>query len=212
MNERRRFLRVLGGGAVAMGFGCAASQKGTGGAGAGGSAGVTGTGGSSSTGDGSSSTGSSSTGSNSSTGSVSSGGNCGAGGASSSGTNSDACSSNAGTFDVGTPADYPGTGLFKVTNLPSNVMIGRDAGGFYAISSLCTHECCDLNERGTFTTANGTPVVHCGCHGSEFSYDGAVVHGPANAPLAAYALTLGCDGNLYVDTTKIVAHTQRLPA
>ncbi len=119
---------------------------------------------------------------------------------------------------MGKPSDYPATGLYKVTNIPSNVMIGRDANGLYAISSLCTHQCCDMNDSqsgyayGSFTTLNGQKVLRCNCHGSEFAYDGTVVRGPASSSLQSFQLDLGCDGVLYADTSKPVAKTQRLEA
>ena len=186
VTRRRHFLRVVGGGAVAMGAGCGAGHAGT--TSSSGAGGMTGSGGG-----------------------ASSGGGCN--GDNPSGQNSDLCQSDAGSFDVGKPSDYPTVGLFKAQNTASNVMIGRDAGGLYAISSLCTHQCCDMNSvAGAFTTGSGKPVIRCICHGSEFAYDGSVVRGPASDPLPAYALTLGCGGEVFVDTTKVVAGTVRLKA
>jgi Rieske Fe-S protein len=189
MNERRRFLRVLGGGAMAVGMGCRAAVSreniGTGGGGGGGSAPGT-------------------------------GGACGGGGASSSGTNDDVCHSAAGVFAMGTPADYAAPGLYRVAEIASNVLIGHDARGLYALSSLCTHECCDLNSTqdgmaiGVLDTNAGVPVMRCLCHGSEYAYDGSLVRGPATLPLAPYQLELGCDGILYADTTVVVSRTRRL--
>ena len=191
MNERRRFLRILGGGAIAVGGGCTASvsRNGSLSSGAGGGGGSTPEG---------------------------AGGACGNGGASSSGSNEDVCTSNAGVFAVGTPADYAAAGLYRVANLTSNVLIGRDAGGLYALSSLCTHLCCDLNSTqqgmaiGVLDTNAGVSVIRCICHGSEYAYDGSLVRGPAALPLAPYDLVLGCDGILYADTSRVVSRSQRL--
>ncbi len=192
MNERRRFLQVLGGSAVAVGCGGSLSPRSSSGGdpgGTGGAGGADGVGGATP---------------------------CGGGGASSSGTNDDQCQSNAGVFAVGTPAEYAAPGLHKVANLASEVLIGHDAGGLYALGSLCTHMCCDLNgtqegvEIGVLTTSAGVAVIRCLCHGSEFAYDGSLVRGPASEPLAVYDLALGCDGVLYADTTKVVSRTTRL--
>lgn len=188
MNERRRFLQVLGGGAVAAGVGCRGTISSSTG-GAGGAGGASGTGGVAP---------------------------CGGGGASSEGSNDDLCHSDAGVFAVGTVADYAAPGLYRVGNLASNVLIGRDAGGLYALSSLCTHMCCDLNGTqenmaiGVLDTNEGVPVIRCLCHGSEFAYDGSLVRGPASAPLAPYDFELGCDGVLYADTTMVVSRSRRL--
>lgn len=143
---------------------------------------------------------------------------CGTGGASSDGLNNDFCQSDKGVFAVGKPSDYPDPQLYKVKNLTSNVLIGRDANGLYAMSSLCTHQCCDLNSTqqgfpyGNFTTFSGQKVIQCNCHGSMFAYDGTVVRGPAFQSLPHYQLDLGCDGILYADTSKPVAKSQRLQA
>jgi Rieske Fe-S protein len=200
MNERRRFLEIIGGTVLAAGVGCGAAKGSSaagGGGGSGGSGGEGGAGGMAGA-DGSA------------------GPTCSAGGASSNGTNNDECQSDRGVFNVGKPADYPTAGLYKVSDLASNVLIGRDGAGLYALSSLCTHQCCDLNASqgglpyGTFTTAGGQKVLQCNCHGSQFAYDGTVVRGPALRPLTAYQLDLGCDGVLYADTATPVSSARRL--
>jgi Rieske Fe-S protein len=193
MNDRRRFLHMLGASVSAFGFGCdgSATDPTTSG----------------STGNGASS---------SSTGGQGGAQNCGYGGASNQGVNSDICQSNRGRFAVGTPDNYATAGFHKSTNLDSNVLIVRDAGGLYALSSLCTHQCCDMNTQiqgqnvGTITTSGGKPIIVCNCHISRFRADGTVLSGPASSPLPAYPLSLGCDGVLYVDTTTTVSNTQRL--
>lgn len=101
---------------------------------------------------------------------------------------------------VGAPTLFASDGLHKVSG--SHVLIGRDAGGLYALSSVCTHRGCDMNqstgghETGTITSSG----IQCNCHGSQFDNNGAVQQGPASRPLNAFALALGCDGNLYADT------------
>jgi Rieske Fe-S protein len=213
MNERRRFLQVVGGSVAGVAAGCAAPQPaGTGTQGSGGA----GTGGSPGTG-GAASGSVASNGSTGSTVSSSSGGNCGVGGAANQGANNDFCQSNKGRFDVGKPADYV-MGFNKVTNTNASILMVRDADGLYALSSWCPHECCDMNDTspqgpyGSPTTVNGKAAYRCNCHGSKFYADGTVAKGPASQGLAAYELSLGCDGILYVDTGKTVPSTTRLMA
>ena len=52
----------------------------------------------------------------------------------------------------------------------------RDAGGFYALSLVCTHLGC------TVTVNPGR--LSCPCHGSEFDRQGRVLKGPADRSLA----------------------------
>jgi Rieske Fe-S protein len=107
---------------------------------------------------------------------------------------------------VGTAASFPSTGLYKIAG--TTFLIGRDAGGMYAMSSLCTHQQCNLNTKGAIFNGG----IHCNCHGAEFDNNGAVTNGPAINPLKHYQLTLECDGNLWVDKAIVVASDQRLMA
>lgn len=61
--------------------------------------------------------------------------------------------------------------------LPSgrNVALFRDAGGTFAISTVCTHLGCIVK--------TGATGFECPCHGSAFARDGTVVKGPAPKPL-----------------------------
>jgi Rieske Fe-S protein len=118
------------------------------------------------------------------------------------------CTSVPAGTKLGKPTDYAANGLHILAG--QSVLIGRDANGLYALTAICTHQGCNMdgNPMGT-VSANG---ITCNCHGSRFSTTGAVVGGPATQSLRAFALALGCDGFLYVDTTKVVPSTQRLKA
>ncbi len=73
-------------------------------------------------------------------------------------------------------ADVPEGGGVVLSD-PEVVVTQPKAGEFVAFSSICTHAGCPVSE-----VANGT--INCPCHGSMFSIeDGAVVAGPAPAPL-----------------------------
>ncbi len=75
-------------------------------------------------------------------------------------------------------------------------IVGRDAGGLYAFSALCTHELCTV----TLRTAGAT---YCACHGATFDANGGVTRGPASRPMPNYLTTI-CDGNVFVDPTQTV--------
>ena len=92
-----------------------------------------------------------------------------------------------------------GTLLAKVAEIPvgggvvfseHKVVVTQPAKGvFRAFSAVCTHVGCICNK-----VANGT--ISCPCHGSEFKItDGAVVTGPAPAPLAARTIAVS-DGKI----------------
>ena len=52
-----------------------------------------------------------------------------------------------------------------------------DQGVLYAVSPVCTHMGCDVEWN------DGERSWDCPCHGSRFSYEGEVLHGPASASL-----------------------------
>jgi len=191
MNERRRFLQVVGGGTVALAAGCSAGGARVGASGAGGTgSGGAGAGGSPGTGGATSDSSSSSSSSTASSSSTSSG---------------SMCETNPVGTKLGKPSAWASDGLHIVSN--SGVLVGRDAKGLYALSAICTHRGCDMSSGAGFLTGGD---IQCLCHGSLFGPTGDVVNGPASIPLSAYAMELGCDGDCYVDENKIVANTVRL--
>jgi cytochrome b6-f complex iron-sulfur subunit len=89
------------------------------------------------------------------------------------------------------PEDYPEGPTF-LPNL--RVFLFREDKRFRAVSAVCTHLGCTVNLVGK--------GFHCPCHGSVFTQDGAVVSGPAPAPLTWFELTLSRDGRLVIDTSQ----------
>jgi cytochrome b6-f complex iron-sulfur subunit len=75
------------------------------------------------------------------------------------------------------------------------VAVFRDAGGAYAVSTICTHLGCVVK-----TNAEG---FECPCHGSGFARDGEVKKGPAPRPLPWLKVTVA-GGTLTVDESATV--------
>ena len=66
-----------------------------------------------------------------------------------------------------------------------DIIIIRSSDTVYlALSKLCTHSQC------TVTYNSSSKDIPCPCHGSKFSTTGAVVNGPATAPLKTYNVKL----------------------
>ena len=117
------------------------------------------------------------------------------------------------------PTGSPPTGPVsagKVANLKlgalqvfaSNVVIGLDSQGVYAMSAVCPHAGC-LVEDTTSGSINGG--LTCPCHGSTFDGNGGVTHGPARTSLQHYQVTIAADGSITVDGSKPVAASVRVP-
>jgi cytochrome b6-f complex iron-sulfur subunit len=86
---------------------------------------------------------------------------------------------------VGTTTDFP-VGKGKVVSVHDKpvIVINTAEGGVKAFSAICTHLGCivgwDANRR----------VIVCPCHDAHFNpVNGAVISGPAPAPLAEFPLT-----------------------
>jgi Rieske Fe-S protein len=118
----------------------------------------------------------------------------------------------------GNPAGSPITGPVGAGNVSalavgtlivmSNFVVARDASGVYAMSAVCTHAGCLLDD-GAATIAAG---LACPCHGSIFDGNGTVLAGPARLPLQHYLVTIAPDGGITVDGSQLVAADARTPA
>lgn len=110
------------------------------------------------------------------------------------------CSGVAGTL-VG-PVSQFAVGTLVAPRTGGAIIVGQDAGGLYAFSSICTHQGCTALVSGS--------GVRCPCHRATFDANGGSPTPPATRPLAHYALAV-CDGNVYVDVRQTVAATIRTP-
>jgi Rieske Fe-S protein len=85
------------------------------------------------------------------------------------------------------------------------VAVGRDAGGIYAMTLICTHEGCDISTDGS-VSASG---IECFCHGARFDAQGTVTNGPARSNLIHFAVTQSAAGELTIHTDQQVAASAR---
>lgn len=106
-------------------------------------------------------------------------------------------------FKIGNPGDFP---FGPPTFLPDErIFVFRDKDkGFSVASAVCTHLGCTVQH---FTTDN---QFHCPCHGSVFSADGDVVHGPAPRSLEWFEVTMSRGGELTVDKSRVVPSAYHL--
>jgi cytochrome b6-f complex iron-sulfur subunit len=97
-------------------------------------------------------------------------------------------------FRVGLPNSY--TSGSSMAMADKGVVVRRDGDRFSAISLICTHLGClvTVSELG----------FECPCHGSSYDQSGEVIGGPAPTPLNWYQISVAPNGELEVDTTKVV--------
>lgn len=112
----------------------------------------------------------------------------------------DACGP-AGSIDGGPAAQLVVGQAQSVTG--KHLFVCRDAGGLYALTSICTHMGCDV---GFVSASDG---FHCPCHGSTYDFNGQVTNGPAPLPLSHFALCVDSAGEIFVDPQTVVPADQR---
>jgi len=82
-----------------------------------------------------------------------------------------------------------GSAFVQSADMERPIFVSRTGdGGYVAVLASCTH-------RGCQPEPVGERLV-CPCHGSEFSFAGAVLEGPADRPLPTYPVET--DGELLV--------------
>ncbi len=103
---------------------------------------------------------------------------------------------------VGSVDDFPVDSVSLID--ASDLIVGRDAAGLYAMSAICTHQGCSINVSDD--------RLPCPCHGSAFDFEGGVINGPAVDPLPHYALSVDADRQVRVDRRQPVSASERTPA
>lgn len=88
-------------------------------------------------------------------------------------------SGNTLTIDLGNP-NYSSLGATGASTVIDNVIVINTGNGFIALSSVCTHQGCQVSYD------HGNENLPCPCHGSIFSVTGSVLNGPASSPLKKY--------------------------
>ena len=103
---------------------------------------------------------------------------CGSGSAATPGTSSTPAAPAAGV-QIAKLADVPVGGSVATTGAAGAIVLAQPAAGqVVAHSGVCTHQGCAVQAAGA--------KLMCPCHGSMFdAFTGAVLRGPATAPLAA---------------------------
>jgi cytochrome b6-f complex iron-sulfur subunit len=100
------------------------------------------------------------------------------------------------SFKAGAPTEY-GPGVDERWKARHGVWVVRNAEGFYAIKSVCTHLGCTPN------WLSAEQKFKCPCHGSGFYPTGINFEGPAPRPLERYRIYLSDDGQIVVDRSRI---------
>ena len=100
----------------------------------------------------------------------------------------------AAKVSVGPPAAFAPGSQLELTE--SRFVIRREGDRFAAISTVCTHLGCTVkaNEVG----------FDCPCHGSVYDRQGNVIAGPAPSSLPWYRVSVTPNGELEVDTRRVV--------
>lgn len=96
-------------------------------------------------------------------------------------------------FKAGYPTDFAVGAVDERFKATYGVWIVREADGFYALSTVCTHLGCTPNWLAA------DEKFKCPCHGSGYLKSGINVEGPAPRPLERFKITLAEDGQILID-------------
>ena len=75
---------------------------------------------------------------------------------------------------------------FEFPGQVAGLLFRTKSGELGAVNAVCTHAGCTVNWSGQ----DPAKAFGCPCHGSIFTIDGRVARGPAQKPLARYAVKL----------------------
>ena len=104
-------------------------------------------------------------------------------------------------FRIGPPTKFPKGSATVIRG--RNVLVRHDGGGIRAVSLVCTH-------LGCIVSWQGDAGYRCPCHGTRFDAEGSVVQGPAPSPLYSFHLSYAPNGEIVVDSGKMVPAAFRL--
>ena len=96
-------------------------------------------------------------------------------------------------FKAGFPEDFAVDKVDERFTATYGCWIVRETGGFYCLSTVCTHLGCTPN------WLSASEKFKCPCHGSGFTRQGINIEGPAPRPLERYKIMLAEDGQILVD-------------
>jgi cytochrome b6-f complex iron-sulfur subunit len=96
-------------------------------------------------------------------------------------------------FKAGFPDDFAIGQVDERFKASYGVWIVRNAEGFYALSTVCTHLGCTPN------WLSADEKFKCPCHGSGFIITGINIEGPAPRPLERYKIVMAEDGQILID-------------
>jgi nitrite reductase/ring-hydroxylating ferredoxin subunit len=97
-------------------------------------------------------------------------------------------------LDVGPASDYTADGPTMTWADDHHVIVVRQSGKIFAMTSKCTHHGCVVTDTGS--------QFNCPCHNSDFQYDGELIDGPAKRALPRYGISVDTDGHIQVDVHK----------
>ena len=100
------------------------------------------------------------------------------------------------SFKAGYPTEYPIAKVDTRWKARFGVWLVREEGGFYVLSTVCTHLGCTPN----WLAADSK--FKCPCHGSGFYISGINFEGPAPRPLERHKISMAEDGQILVDKSK----------
>ena len=96
---------------------------------------------------------------------------------------------------LGAVSDFP-VGSWRNVKAAA-VIVGRDARGLFAYTSVCTHNGCTVP-----APAPGEGSA-CPCHGSRYNTEGMVTGGPAMRSLDNYRVVV-CGTDVYLQMSMVV--------
>ena len=100
-------------------------------------------------------------------------------------------------FRIGYPADFA-LGVDERFKQSNRIWVVREPGKLFAIYAKCTHLGCTPN------WIEAENKFKCPCHGSGYDMEGRNFEGPAPRPMDRTYVELDAEGQIVVDTSRLV--------